>query len=83
MNKYVIPAILAATVLVAGMFALMPVQKASTVHTAITAAVTDLDGDGVPNAVDNCPLTPNLAQAPGPNPPAGLACNPAPGLFRN
>jgi len=37
MKKIVIPAILLATVLVAGMFALMPVEKASTVHTTITA----------------------------------------------
>ena len=35
MNKIVIPAILAATVLVAGMFAMMPVQKASTVHSSL------------------------------------------------
>lgn len=35
MKKIVIPAILAATILVAGMFAFMPVQKASTVHTSI------------------------------------------------
>ncbi len=39
MKKIVIPAILAATVLVAGMFAVMPVQKASTIHTTIIAAV--------------------------------------------
>jgi hypothetical protein len=32
-----IPAILAATVLVAGLFAFMPIEKASTVHTTITA----------------------------------------------
>ena len=74
MNKIVIPAILAATVLVAGMFALMPVQKASTVHTAITAAVSDLDGDGVPNAVDKCPLTADPTNAAGPVPGVGLAC---------
>lgn len=35
MKKIVIPAILAATILVAGMFALMPVEKASTVHATI------------------------------------------------
>ncbi len=39
MKKIAIPAILAATVLVAGMFALMPVQKASTVHTTILSSV--------------------------------------------
>ena len=42
MKKIVIPAILAATILVAGMFAFMPVQKASTVHTTINAEVKDL-----------------------------------------
>lgn len=35
MNKLLIPTILAATVLIAGVFALMPVQEASTVHTTI------------------------------------------------
>ena len=33
MNKLTIPSILAATVLIAGIFAFMPVEKASTVHT--------------------------------------------------
>ena len=33
MNKLTIPAILAATVMVAGIFAFMPVEQASTVHT--------------------------------------------------
>ncbi len=32
MNKYLIPAILGAVVLMAGMFAFMPVQKAQTFH---------------------------------------------------
>ena len=35
MKKIVIPAILAGIVLVAGIFALMPVEKATTVHTTI------------------------------------------------
>jgi len=35
MKKVVIPTILAATILVAGMFAMMPVQKAATVHSSI------------------------------------------------
>ncbi len=39
MNKLIIPAILAATVMVAAAFAVMPVQKASTVHTTILAAL--------------------------------------------
>ncbi len=39
MNKFTIPALLVATVFVAGIFAFMPVEKAGTVHTTIT---TDL-----------------------------------------
>ena len=35
MNKLTIPSILAATVLIAGIFAFMPVEKASTVHVTI------------------------------------------------
>ena len=35
MNKLTIPSILAATVLIAGIFAFMPVEKASTVHTTL------------------------------------------------
>ncbi len=38
-RKLVIPTILTATVLVASMFALMPVQKASTVHTTLLNSV--------------------------------------------
>lgn len=37
MNRLVIPSILTATVLIAGIFALMPIEKASTVHTTIQA----------------------------------------------
>ena len=44
MNKLAIPAILAAIVLVAGIFAFMPVQQASTVHTTlINPAITNLN----------------------------------------
>ena len=35
MNKFAIPAILVATVMVAGAFAFMPVEEASTVHTTV------------------------------------------------
>jgi hypothetical protein len=45
MKKVVIPTILAATILVAGAFAMMPVQKASTIHSSgagnILLEVTD------------------------------------------
>ncbi len=35
MNKLVIPSILTVTILIAGIFALMPMDKASTVHTTV------------------------------------------------
>ena len=44
MNKIVIPAILTVTILIAGIFALAPVEKASTVHTTIIA---DLQGTSI------------------------------------
>ena len=44
MNKYVIPAILGAVVLMAGMFAFMPVQKAATVHSGLSS---EIDSVGV------------------------------------
>ena len=46
MNKLVIPSILAATVLIAGIFAFMPVERASTVHTGLEAKM-----EAVENAV--------------------------------
>ncbi|MFY3740050.1 MAG: hypothetical protein HMLIMOIP_000475 [Candidatus Nitrosomirales archaeon] len=49
MKKIVIPTILAATILVAGMFAMMPVQKASTVHSGLAGVtvieLVDADND--------------------------------------
>ena len=42
MNKLTIPAILVATVMVAGAFAFMPVQQASTVHTTIQGTQQNL-----------------------------------------
>ena len=50
MNKLAIPAILVATVMVAGIFAFMPVEQASTVHTTIqdtTANLLELTATGV------------------------------------
>lgn len=47
MKKIVIPAVLAATILVAGMFAFMPVQKASTVHTGLSSGVSAITRDNV------------------------------------
>ncbi len=46
MNKLLIPSILTAIVLVAGMFAVMPIQQASTVHTTIIAAIKSVGGSG-------------------------------------
>ena len=45
MNKLTIPSILAATVLIAGIFAFMPVEKASTVHVTIGDKIDDLQAD--------------------------------------
>jgi len=39
MNKFLIPTILTATVLIAGVFAFIPVEKASTVHDEIIEAI--------------------------------------------
>ena len=39
MNKLTIPSILAATILIAGIFAFMPVEKAATVHTSLQEAI--------------------------------------------
>ena len=41
MKKFAIPAILVATVMVAGVFAFMPVEQASTVHTTGTMTLND------------------------------------------
>lgn len=46
-RKLVIPAILTATILVAGMFAIMPVQKAETIHVGIIAAIQGTSGFGL------------------------------------
>ena len=48
MNKLTIPAILVATVMVAGIFAFMPVQQASTVH---TTGATTLGANSITNAI--------------------------------
>ena len=62
MNKLTIPAILAATVMVAGIFAFMPVEQASTVHStsglsaiveSVTTATTAADQD----ILITCPTT--------------------------
>lgn len=43
LNKFLIPAALTATVIIAGIFAFMPVEKASTVHGTL-ASTTQLNG---------------------------------------
>jgi hypothetical protein len=47
MNKLTIPAILAATVLIAGMFVILPIEKASTTHRAAKATPVTL----APNSI--------------------------------
>ena len=42
MNKYLIPAILGAVVALAAVFAVMPVEKASSVHTVINTNLGEL-----------------------------------------
>ena len=54
MNKIAIPAILVATVMVAGMFAFMPVDQASTVHLSGTATLAASQGTIV--AIDTVDL---------------------------
>jgi len=52
MKKLAIPTILAATIMVAGMFAFMPVEQASTVHTSGTTTLAT-GGIGVGDIADN------------------------------
>jgi len=58
MNKFTIPIILTATILVAGIFALMPVEQATTVHTTIQASqtVSKSDVDVTPASVTDAAL---------------------------
>ena len=51
MNKLTIPSILAATVLIAGIFAFMPVEKASTVHTGLEEKMEALE-DAIKGEID-------------------------------
>ena len=62
MNKLTIPAILVATVMVAGIFAFMPVQQASTVHDTILAGTSEIrtasfNGNDCKNDADDGTLT--------------------------
>ena len=43
LNKFLIPAALVATVVIAGIFAFMPVEKASTVHGSLSTNIQDVD----------------------------------------
>jgi len=45
------------------------------------AGLADLDGDGVPNATDNCPFTANPGQEDTDNDAIGDACDNCPGVF--
>lgn len=45
------------------------------------AVLADLDGDGVPNATDNCPFTANPGQEDTDNDAIGDACDNCPGVF--
>jgi len=48
------------------------------VHSIDTAGLADTDGDGVPDATDNCPTVPNPDQADADGDGAGDACDPCP-----
>ena len=52
MNKLTIPAILVATVMVAGIFAFMPVEQASTVHDSIIASLDGADDEDLTTMKD-------------------------------
>ena len=49
------------------------------VHSIEAAGLPDADGDGVPDAADNCPHTPNPDQLDTDGDGAGDACDPCPG----
>ena len=59
MNKLTIPSILAATVLIAGIFAFMPVEKASTVHTSLGTMIGDVQttADNIETMTSNIETT--------------------------
>lgn len=64
MIKYTIPIVLASIVLVAGIFAFMPIQQATTVHTTIQASTVQLVDSELTSAntadqdiVITCPVT--------------------------
>ena len=52
MNKLVIPAILVATVMVAGLFAFAPVEQASTIHTTVIANLDGADDEDLTTMKD-------------------------------
>ena len=52
MNKLLIPTILTATVLIAGIFAFLTVEKVSTVHDTIIAALDGADNDDLTTVKD-------------------------------
>ena len=56
-TRILIPSILAATVLIAGVFALMPVQEASTVHTQLGTLQTLTKTDADFNQAENIDFT--------------------------
>jgi hypothetical protein len=55
-----------------------PTQQATCVTTTSTTLPPDADGDGVPDAVDNCPAIPNPTQADLDNDGHGDDCDPCP-----
>ena len=62
MNKLTIPSILAATVLIAGIFAFMPVEKASTVHTGLEDKLDTIQADVTAVQMDVSTIKDNIGQ---------------------
>lgn len=73
MNKLVLPGILTAIVMVAGIFAFVPIEQASTVHTGTTGVNTSLEG--LVDATDqNANNLDNAAEIIATAANAGIAC---------
>ncbi|GEM_PF-2473692 len=60
MKKIIIPAVLAATMVIAGTFAFMPIEKASTVHRSVgtSSIFVSLDGVTLTSVTDNDVVNP-------------------------
>ena len=53
MNKLLIPTMLTAAILIAGVFALLPIEQASTVHTTVVGDLDGADNDDLTSVKDD------------------------------